>query len=437
MPAGVLAFFRHGDGALALFNDGDIGDAPILKAVEERLGALPEAPPALETAGYHRLTGGSTVVLFDTARAAPDDLPAHAHADMLSFELSDGPARIVVNGGTYAYQDAEWRNRLRGTAAHSTVIVDDLDSAEVFGAFRLGRRPREVTFNGSQGHGGRTVVGRHDGYRHLGLVHRRRLKLSPDGSELSAEDRMEAYDGTVPAGHRMTARFHLHPDVTASAEKNGSIRLALPIGAVWLFSAKERIPPGRQRLRPPPLREASHPVRSSCGRPRAHAICCPGTSSARPDPPLPLPHRLRYKFRHGLDLCRGVVPVAVFAASLAAARLVLELLRRRAILALPNERSSHATPTPTGGGIAVIAVVLAAWYGMAPHSGMPQGIEYVLVGAAGLALLSWLDDLYDLSPLIRLATQLMAVILVFMRAPADGAYFGGLLSNIADVSSPA
>jgi uncharacterized heparinase superfamily protein len=258
--AGVLAFFRHGDGALALFNDGDIGDPPILKAVEERLGALAEAPPALEAAGYHRFTGGSTVVLFDTARAAPDDLPAHAHADMLSFELSDGPARIVVNGGTYAYQDAEWRNRLRGTAAHSTVIVDDLDSAEVFGAFRLGRRPREVTFNGSQGHGGRTVVGRHDGYRHLGLVHRRRLKLSPDGGELTAEDRMEAYEGTVPGGHRMTARFHLHPDVAPSAEKNGSIRLALPTGAVWLFSAKEQNPTLEDSVYAPRLYE-KHPTR--------------------------------------------------------------------------------------------------------------------------------------------------------------------------------
>jgi UDP-N-acetylmuramyl pentapeptide phosphotransferase/UDP-N-acetylglucosamine-1-phosphate transferase len=128
----------------------------------------------------------------------------------------------------------------------------------------------------------------------------------------------------------------------------------------------------------------------------------------------------------------GVSFVAVFAASLAATRLILELLRRRAILALPNERSSHATPTPTGGGIAVIAVVLASWYGLAPHPGMPRGIEYVMVGAAGLALLSWLDDLYDLSPLIRLATQLMAVILVFLRVPADGAYFGGLLPDMAD-----
>ena len=141
---GALAFLRHGDGGLALFNDGDVGDPAVLAAVEGLLGDTPAVPRVLDETGYYRLPGGETLVLMDAGSCCPDDLPAHAHADTLSFELSAGSQRIVVNCGTYAYQDATWRNRLRGTAAHSTLSVDDENSAEVYDVFRVGRRPRVV-----------------------------------------------------------------------------------------------------------------------------------------------------------------------------------------------------------------------------------------------------------------------------------------------------
>src|SRR3546814_788073 len=44
----------------------------------------------------------------------------------------------------------------------------------------------------------------------------------------------------------------------------------------------------------------------------------------------------------------------VMAASCAATGLVLPLLRRRAVLDHPKERSSHAVPTPRGGGHAEV-----------------------------------------------------------------------------------
>ena len=44
----------------------------------------------------------------------------------------------------------------------------------------------------------------------------------------------------------------------------------------------------------------------------------------------------------------AVLFVAVLAASLVGTRLVLWLLRRRSILDLPNERSSHRVATPRG-----------------------------------------------------------------------------------------
>ncbi|MEO5374889.1 MAG: heparinase II/III family protein [Alphaproteobacteria bacterium] len=221
-PAWV--FFRHTDGGLALFNDGDEGE-PAVAAVLDRLLGHPVAPAALPAAGYHRLAAGETVVLVDAGRCCPDDLPAHAHADTLALEVSHGGRRLVVNCGTYAYQDPEWRNRMRGTAAHSTLTIDDQDSAEVFGVFRLGRRPVRVTAERREG----TLTASHDGYRHLGIVHRRTVTLSDDGLEVIGEDQVE---GPV-AGHHVAVRFHLHPDVQASRDDDGAVTLT----GGWTFTA--------------------------------------------------------------------------------------------------------------------------------------------------------------------------------------------------------
>ncbi len=209
--AAALMLFRHGDGRLAQFNDGDEGEPARLAALEGRLAPLPPAPAALPAAGYWRLERGRLVVILDAGRCCPDDLPAHAHADTLSFELSDGPCRLVVNSGTYAYQDPVWRNRLRGTAAHSTLTVDELDSAEVFGVFRLGRRPRRVEAKRN----GWEISASHDGYRHLGIIHRRTVSLGSDG--LAGEDVVEG-----AGGRRLAARFHLHPDLTVAFDPAGA-----------------------------------------------------------------------------------------------------------------------------------------------------------------------------------------------------------------------
>ena len=93
--------------------------------------------------------------------------------------------------------------------------------------------------------------------------------------------------------------------------------------------------------------------------------------------------------------------VLVFAASLAGTAGVVRVLRRRAILDHPTERSSHAEPTPRGAGLAVVPVLVAAWLviGLGAPGG-PWDIAVVCACALGLSALSWLDDLKGLPALL-------------------------------------
>ena len=122
----------------------------------------------------------------------------------------------------------------------------------------------------------------------------------------------------------------------------------------------------------------------------------------------------------------AVIGAAGIAACLGT-RALIPVLRRASVLDRPNERSSHAIPTPRGGGIAVIAASLAAWLVLIAAGAAPATLLAVIAGAAALAAISWLDDLRGLSPAVRLGAQCAAVALGIFAAMPEGAVFQGWL----------
>lgn len=73
----------------------------------------------------------------------------------------------------------------------------------------------------------------------------------------------------------------------------------------------------------------------------------------------------------------------------------------RELLALPNERSSHTVPTPTGGGVAIVVVTITGWtiYGLIISQLKP--LLFFTIGAILIAAVSWIDDLKTLPTLFR------------------------------------
>jgi UDP-N-acetylmuramyl pentapeptide phosphotransferase/UDP-N-acetylglucosamine-1-phosphate transferase len=100
-----------------------------------------------------------------------------------------------------------------------------------------------------------------------------------------------------------------------------------------------------------------------------------------------------------------------------ATRALIPILRRRGVLDLPNERSSHAFATPRGGGIAVTGAVLLAWLALAIAGRAPPLVIAAVLGTLALAVVSWIDDLYNLSPVLRLPAHALAVAIVLVALP--------------------
>lgn len=169
------------DGDVPVFNDGE-------RVGVRRVDALGPAPPSgsvlavLRESGYVVARPGDRIHLVaDVGRPCPPDLPAHAHADCLSFELAIDGKRIVVDPGTSVYGSGVQRQWERGTPAHSTLTVDGENQTEVWGAFRAGRLA-EATIERAIVTGDQIeIAGSHNGYRHLSGSprHRRVWMLSP------------------------------------------------------------------------------------------------------------------------------------------------------------------------------------------------------------------------------------------------------------------
>jgi UDP-N-acetylmuramyl pentapeptide phosphotransferase/UDP-N-acetylglucosamine-1-phosphate transferase len=81
------------------------------------------------------------------------------------------------------------------------------------------------------------------------------------------------------------------------------------------------------------------------------------------------------------------------------------------MLDLPNERGSHALPTPRGGGLAIVAVVsAAALLAAVLHPESLRPLAGVILPALAVAVVSWCDDVRSVPIRVRFAVHLAAAV---------------------------
>lgn len=91
---------------------------------------------------------------------------------------------------------------------------------------------------------------------------------------------------------------------------------------------------------------------------------------------------------------------------------------QKGLLDCPNERSSHKIPTPRGGGVIVVLLCLI-FYSVISYF-YPGTFSWgYLLGGALVAVVSWLDDVYSLWFLLRLAAHSVGAAVLIISSGID------------------
>ncbi len=252
-----------GDGQVGAWHGGAVIGSAALERVARKTATGTELRRGGRWSGYHRLSAGRSVVVIDAGPPPAARLSSCGHAGTLAFELSDGPDRIVTNcGGEAGLERAPagpvapaLAAGLATTAAHSTLVIADTNSTRIRDDGTLGAGVEEVTLATRTTADGQMIETGHNGYaRRYGLMVRRRLFLSADGSEVAGEDLIEAAPARLlqrRSERSFDARFHLGAGVSATPTADGmGALLKTPGGRIWAFKARLDSGSGRLQIEP-------------------------------------------------------------------------------------------------------------------------------------------------------------------------------------------
>jgi len=236
---------------------GDVSPEAVLlcgPAILTRFRGTPVAAPclagrALLDAGLFVLGRGPDHLVVRCGPLTYRPVGSHRHLDQLSLTLSVNGRPLLVDPGQYCYTPfPEWRNRFIDSRMHNTVTVDDQPQCRLFPLSRMSfslideARPRCLAWGADPQHA--RFVGRHRGYRRLagGAEHIRAVRYDAAARMWTVTDQLP-----LRGTHRITWRFHLHPEVVATRDgaawrlQNGDARVTLR----WVSS-----PPSAGTLEP-------------------------------------------------------------------------------------------------------------------------------------------------------------------------------------------
>jgi Fuc2NAc and GlcNAc transferase len=118
-------------------------------------------------------------------------------------------------------------------------------------------------------------------------------------------------------------------------------------------------------------------------------------------------------------LLRLILLAIAAAVAFAVTALVRRNARRLGTIQAPNERSSHTTPTPSGGGLGIVAGGTLATAALLAPTPWPLGVG--LIVALAVAAIGFVDDRTPLPARFRLSAQLVLVATTMAVAvPLDG-----------------
>jgi heparinase II/III-like protein len=146
--------------------------------------------------GYHRVGTENSWALVRAGRYTRRPF----QADQLHVDLWWHGLNLARDAGTYLYNgEPPWNNGLAGTAVHNTVMVDGRDQMGRAGRFLWVDWAQASGRSFSTGNAGSPdyFEGEHDGYRRLGVNHRRTVQCVTEDAWVIVDDLLGAREHAV------------------------------------------------------------------------------------------------------------------------------------------------------------------------------------------------------------------------------------------------
>lgn len=229
-PSEVLHF-----GSVILKKDFGITDKPSCKLkciLGNKLADVKSANLNIQSlesfkdSGYYILRNSTlnSFLIIKCGKPCPDYLPGHAHADMLSYELSLNNERFIVDSGVYEYKQGKYRDFFRSTKAHNTLTVNDQNQCDVWGSFRIGQRGNPLEAKLDQQNLAKIFKGTHDSYyNRYGIIHTRYLSEIHNSFWLVV-DEMNCKNKMNPT-YKFCSYIHFHPRAAFDGQFQNTLNL--------------------------------------------------------------------------------------------------------------------------------------------------------------------------------------------------------------------
>ncbi len=247
--APMLSFFTLPGGGLPPANGGGEGAGGLSAAAMAGHGDVTARFSFARLSGFQRIQAEDLTVLMDSGVAPDIQFGGRAHAGVLGVQIADGDEMLVTACGANASMEPVLREASRQTAAHSVLSLTGEDSAAFVLSEDTGLHapvgPSGVSARRLEENDQHLIEGQHAGWRAShGLLYRRRLYVSHDGSRITGEDSLSRpVSESAPIEKTSipyAVRFHLHPLVeVAPGPDDRTVFLGLPKAKkIWKFRAE-------------------------------------------------------------------------------------------------------------------------------------------------------------------------------------------------------
>lgn len=180
------------------------------------ISARPEPSAEFPQGGFYVMRANDHHVFIDCGPVGLAGRGGHGHNDALSFEAWLSGAPVVIDRGSFVYTASfDRRNEFRSTSSHNTPSVDgaEMNRFDSNNLWNLQNDAQATCASWQSGEVRDVFVGRHQGYRRLGVDVARQITLEKSSGRLEIVDTIEGQ-----GEHEVIIPLHLAPDVVVDSD---------------------------------------------------------------------------------------------------------------------------------------------------------------------------------------------------------------------------